>query len=84
MIVALSQALPIERSSRRRSATKLSASRRNQHHRTVGAGAGGRHTLASDAPHRDVVAVIKDGFNAGAGHSSPGAPLEVARAHSLR
>jgi len=60
MVISCSQALAIERSSRRSSATKLSPSRRTN------------ITGQPDAPHRDVAAFFQDRFDVGVSHELGG------------
>ena len=56
MVISCSQALAIDRSNRRSSATKLSPSRRTN------------ITGQADTPHRDVAAFFQDRFDVGVSH----------------
>ena len=60
MVISCSQALAIERSSRRSSATKLSPSRRTS------------ITGQANTPHRDVAAFFEDRFDVGVSHEMGG------------
>ena len=60
MAISCSQALAIERSSRRSNATKLFPSRRTS---TTG---------QADTPHRDVAAFVQDRFDVGVSHGMGG------------
>ena len=60
IVISCSQALAIERSSRRSSAAKLSPSRRTN------------ITGQADTPHRDVAAFFQDRFDVGVSHGMSG------------